>query len=90
MRGTTTQRGYGWRWQRLSAIVLRRDGYVCRHCGGRATTADHVVPRSKGGTDALDNLVAACRSCNGSKGNRAAPRPIERPRARFSRRTLRM
>jgi 5-methylcytosine-specific restriction endonuclease McrA len=86
--GTTTARGYGWRWQRLSAAVLRRDRHVCRYCGGHATTADHIVPKSKGGTDSMNNLVAACRSCNGSKGDRDAPKPIEQPRPRFSRRTL--
>jgi len=27
-------------------------------------TIDHVRPVSSGGSDALDNLVVACRSCN--------------------------
>lgn len=85
---TTTARGYGAKWQRLSAAVLRRDHHICRYCGGHATTTDHIVPKSKGGTDTWENLVACCRSCNGSKGNRSAPKPIERPRPRFSRRTL--
>lgn len=31
---------------------------------------DHVVPRSKGGPNTLDNLVLCCGQCNGSKGNR--------------------
>jgi hypothetical protein len=39
----------------------------------RAASVDHVIPRSKGGTDAPQNLVLACRSCNSSKGNREAP-----------------
>ncbi len=29
---------------------------------------DHVIPRSKGGTDDIDNLVLACRGCNFLKG----------------------
>lgn len=33
----------------------------------RVATVDHVVPRSKGGTDKLSNLVVACHSCNCSK-----------------------
>jgi 5-methylcytosine-specific restriction endonuclease McrA/uncharacterized protein (DUF1778 family) len=70
-RGTTRARGYGGAWKRLSAAVLNRDNYVCRYCGGRATTADHVVPKSKGGSDALSNLVAACRSCNSGKRDRS-------------------
>ncbi|MEL6420095.1 MAG: HNH endonuclease [Pseudomonadota bacterium] len=33
-------------------------------------TLDHVRPRSKGGTDALDNLQLVHRRCNRRKGNR--------------------
>jgi len=52
------------------ANVLRRDGYACVYCGGHADTVDHVLPRSRGGGDTWLNLVAACRSCNGRKGDR--------------------
>jgi hypothetical protein len=27
-------------------------------------TVDHLLPRSRGGTDALENLALACRRCN--------------------------
>lgn len=37
-------------------------------------TIDHFIPISKGGADALYNLVPACRSCNSSKN---ASDPIE-------------
>jgi 5-methylcytosine-specific restriction endonuclease McrA len=69
-RGKTTARGYGGAWQRLSAAVLKREGYVCHYCGGRADTADHVTPKARGGTDSMDNLVACCRSCNSGKRDR--------------------
>jgi len=72
VRGTTTERGYGSAWQKLSTEILKRDGYTCHYCGGRADTADHIIPKSKGGTDARENLVAACRSHNSGKGNRPA------------------
>ena len=29
---------------------------------------DHVIPRSRGGVDTPDNLVACCKPCNTSKG----------------------
>jgi 5-methylcytosine-specific restriction endonuclease McrA len=69
-KANTTSRGYGSAWAKLSKAVVRRDGYVCAYCGRRATTADHVVPKARGGTDDMSNLVAACRSCNGRKGVR--------------------
>lgn len=33
-------------------------------------TLDHVLPRSRGGSDNLVNLVLSCVSCNSSKGKR--------------------
>ena len=42
----------------------------CVYCGAPATTYDHVIPISRGGSDTADNMVVACVSCNPSKGNR--------------------
>jgi 5-methylcytosine-specific restriction endonuclease McrA len=50
--------------------VLRRDRHTCAYCGGRADTVDHILPRCRGGGDTWFNLVAACHSCNGLKGDR--------------------
>lgn len=50
--------------------VLARDGHTCQYCGGVAETVDHVVPRSRGGCHTWDNVVAACRRCNGGKRDR--------------------
>lgn len=50
--------------------VLRRDGSRCAYCQGHATTIDHVMPRSRGGHDSWENLVACCLDCNNMKGNR--------------------
>jgi 5-methylcytosine-specific restriction endonuclease McrA len=35
-------------------------------------TVDHFIPRSKRGTNVLDNLVIACQRCNGERGDRDA------------------
>lgn len=54
-------------------VVMRRDTYMCQHCGFRTrdlAEVDHVVPRSHGGTDDLDNLQVLCRPCNRRKGSR--------------------
>lgn len=45
-------------------------------CGRPATTADHIVPKSKGGGPELSNLRPACARCNSSRGNRT--RTVER------------
>lgn len=43
--------------------------YECRYCGRPADAWDHVFPWSRGGADSPANLVPACTSCNGSKGD---------------------
>ena len=44
----------------------------CFYCGEplsrRRATKDHVVPRSRGGSDSHQNIVNACRVCNSEKG----------------------
>ena len=50
--------------------VLRRDNNRCGYCGNAATTIDHVMPRSRGGKDTWENLVACCLKCNNIKGDR--------------------
>jgi 5-methylcytosine-specific restriction endonuclease McrA len=52
--------------------VLAMAGYVCVYCGQVADQVDHIVPITKGGDPlAWDNLVACCKTCNVSKGNRS-------------------
>ncbi len=50
--------------------VFARDESRCQYCGDRADSIDHVVPRSRGGEHAWENVVAACRPCNLRKGDR--------------------
>ncbi|WAB80380.1 HNH endonuclease [Microcella daejeonensis] len=50
--------------------VLRRDGNRCAYCDGHASTIDHVMPRSRGGRDSWENLVACCLRCNNIKSDR--------------------
>lgn len=63
---------------RLRETLLRRDdGAFCAYCGLSGTglldpdenvwQIDHLIPRSKGGSDHYDNLVLACEFCNRSK-----------------------
>jgi hypothetical protein len=58
------------RWQ-----VFQRDRWKCVSCGrGSQHDAilhvDHIIPRSKGGQDALDNYQTLCDACNIGKSNK--------------------
>jgi 5-methylcytosine-specific restriction protein A len=66
-RGSSAQRGYGARWQRLREIILSRDNYICAECGRMATDVDHILPKSKGGTDDPDNLQSLCHEYHSRK-----------------------
>ena len=50
--------------------VFARDAWTCQFCGAPAENLDHVIPRSRGGEHAWENVVAACRRCNSKKENR--------------------
>lgn len=55
--------------------LFARDGHICMYCGKEFSasqlTRDHIVPRSQGGYDSWENVVAACRRCNQFKGDRS-------------------
>ena len=45
-------------------------GGFCAYCRcNRATTLDHLKPKSKGGSSLRSNLIPACRECNHAKGS---------------------
>lgn len=54
---------------KLRDFVFSRSNGKCSYCGGKAVEIDHIVPRSKGGTDSVNNLTASCRACNEKKSN---------------------
>ncbi len=53
--------------------ILKRD-QICQLCGAtksdRMLEVDHIVPRSKGGTNEPSNLQVLCSRCNRAKSNR--------------------
>ena len=55
--------------------VLVKAHHKCELCGVdasvRALEVDHIVPKSLGGPDSLDNYQALCYKCNTNKGNRS-------------------
>ena len=58
-------------WQ-LHSYVFHRDGVKCAYCGNTRAgryELDHIVPRSRGGSNRVSNLVVSCHDCNVRKGN---------------------
>lgn len=63
-----------WRQKRTDRFrILHRDQFTCRYCGARPGAelleVDHLVPRSRGGSDHECNLVTACKTCNRRKSD---------------------
>lgn len=52
----------------LKKKVIARDGLRCRRCGTtKFLELDHIVPRARGGGDALTNLQLLCHDCHRTK-----------------------
>lgn len=68
-----------WITKERRAAIYNRDESTCLYCGKHEDelsgtnilTLDHVVARHNGGSNASDNLVTACKSCNSSKTDRS-------------------
>ena len=70
--------------------IMLRDRYTCQYCqrlfDGKKLTLDHVIPRSRGGGSAWENLVACCHPCNNRKADRTpaeAGMPLSRKPAQI-------
>lgn len=51
--------------------IYKRDNYECVYCGSsRNLTLDHVVPKSRGGSNNWTNLVTSCQKCNLKKADK--------------------
>ena len=72
----------------------------CIHCGRKLAvglegqplsdaTVEHILPRTHGGSDDLENLAIACGRCNAQKGYRHDCQRIDDPKLRRVIETLR-
>ena len=54
--------------------LLEKWGRRCAYCGAENVPleVEHIVPKSRGGSDRVSNLALACETCNRSKGNQTA------------------
>lgn len=55
--------------------IFKRDFFTCQYCGATPPAAilevDHILAVASGGTNAQDNLVTSCWTCNRGKGARS-------------------
>ena len=72
--GTEYQRGTLFGYE-VREYLLEKWERRCAYCGAENVPLeiDHIVPRSRGGSDSVSNLTLACHNCNQKKGNR----PVE-------------
>ena len=50
--------------------IKGRWDYKCAYCGSEHNLSlDHIVPRSKGGSNHINNVLCACVSCNADKAH---------------------
>jgi 5-methylcytosine-specific restriction endonuclease McrA len=54
-------------------LVRKRANFICEYCHSAAEssstlfTIDHILPRSIGGSDELENLALACHRSNNNR-----------------------
>lgn len=58
----------------IREYLLEKFGRKCCYCGKEniPLEIEHIIPKSRGGTDRIDNLCLACHECNQKKGNMTA------------------
>jgi hypothetical protein len=74
VQGAGYQRGSLYRTD-LRRYLFQKHKGKCAYCKkdlGNGWQADHVIPKSRGGSDRPFNRVAACGPCNQKKGNKTA------------------
>ncbi|WP_287582939.1 RNA-guided endonuclease IscB [Candidatus Borrarchaeum sp.] len=58
----------------IREYLLEKWGRKCVYCGktGVPLQVEHIIPRSRGGSDRVLNLTLSCERCNQHKGDRTA------------------
>ncbi|SRR5579883_575181 len=71
--GMQYQKGTLAGWEVRTYLLLKYE-YRCVYCRGSEMPfeIDHVIPRSRGGSNRISNLVLSCHDCNAAKGNLTA------------------
>ena len=60
----------------IREYLLTKYGHVCQYCKGESKDPvleiDHIIPKSRGGSNRVSNLILACHTCNQEKDNLTA------------------
>lgn len=63
-----------WKGKPTNSAIYFRDGGICQYTGKKIdrknATKDHIIPKSRGGSDDWTNVVLASKELNTKKGNR--------------------
>jgi 5-methylcytosine-specific restriction protein A len=59
---------------KLRQKIFEKFGGVCAYCNKELSfetfTIDHILPKSRGGTNEFSNLTVACKKCNQEKADK--------------------
>ncbi len=71
--GVEYQQGELWGYE-VREYLLEKFGRRCVYCGAKDVPleVEHIIPKSRGGSNRVSNLALACRPCNQEKGNQTA------------------
>jgi 5-methylcytosine-specific restriction endonuclease McrA len=70
----------------IREYLLEKWGRKCAYCDAKdiPLNLDHIMPKSKGGSDRPSNLVLACVNCNQSKGSKSIHQFLSKDAQRIS------
>lgn len=55
---------------KLRSFITKKHNNSCAYCGDNNNLeVEHIIPKSKGGTNSTRNLILSCRECNEQKDN---------------------
>ena len=61
--------------EHIKTTLIKRYGFQCWGCqdevsGEKHLVLDHIIPKSDGGSDTIENMALLCPNCNSKRGNR--------------------
>lgn len=56
---------FKYQYVQVRPLILERDSYTCQKCGSKDyLEVNHIIPKSKGGTNDTNNLITLCDLCH--------------------------